>query len=89
MTPPTRSAPDSAAARDPKHATGSPARSRVPRWLRIFLPAVLILVWLTAAGSFAAFAAMISLPGVSQLLGCVPVGPVGWGSWRRPSICRD
>ena len=36
------------------------------------------LVLLTAAGSFAAFAAMISLPGVSQLLGCVPVGPLGW-----------
>src|SRR5690554_1504378 len=26
------------------------ARSRVPKWLRIFLPALLILVWLTAAG---------------------------------------
>ncbi|MCV7086768.1 cation-translocating P-type ATPase [Mycolicibacter hiberniae] len=36
------------------------------------------LVLATAAGSFAAFAAMISLPGVSQLLGCVPVGPLGW-----------
>ncbi|MEB3031712.1 HAD-IC family P-type ATPase [Mycolicibacter sp. MYC340] len=36
------------------------------------------LVLLTAAGSFAAFAAMISLPGVSQMLGCVPIGPLGW-----------
>ncbi|MGB6148204.1 MAG: cation-translocating P-type ATPase, partial [Mycolicibacter algericus] len=36
------------------------------------------LVLLTAAGSFATFAAMISLPGISQLLGCTPVGPVGW-----------
>ncbi|MDQ2626194.1 MAG: cation-translocating P-type ATPase, partial [Actinomycetota bacterium] len=36
------------------------------------------LVLLTAAGSFAAFAAMISVPGVSQLLGCAPVGPLGW-----------
>lgn len=36
------------------------------------------LVLLTAAGSFAAFAAMISLPGISQLLGCTPVGPLGW-----------
>lgn len=27
-----------------------PARSRVPKWLRILLPAILILVWLTAAG---------------------------------------
>lgn len=36
------------------------------------------LVWLTATGSFATFAAMISVPGVSQLLGCAPVGPLGW-----------
>ncbi|MEB3050319.1 cation-translocating P-type ATPase [Mycolicibacter sp. MYC123] len=36
------------------------------------------LVWLTAAGSFAAFAAMISVPGISQFLGCVPIGPLGW-----------
>lgn len=27
-----------------------PGRSRVPKWLRVLLPAVLILVWLTAAG---------------------------------------
>ncbi|WP_435673811.1 HAD-IC family P-type ATPase [Mycolicibacter senuensis] len=36
------------------------------------------LVLLTAAGSFATFAAMISIPGISQLLGCTPVGPLGW-----------
>nr|WP_231984156.1 HAD-IC family P-type ATPase [Mycobacterium sp. E342] len=36
------------------------------------------LVLVTAAGSFAAFAAMITTPGISQLLGCTPVGPVGW-----------
>ncbi|ORV46990.1 haloacid dehalogenase [Mycobacterium europaeum] len=36
------------------------------------------LVLLTAAGSFAAFAAMITTPGISQLVGCTPVGPVGW-----------
>ncbi|WP_082946286.1 cation-translocating P-type ATPase [Mycobacterium sp. E1747] len=36
------------------------------------------LVLLTAAGSFAAFTAMITTPGISQLLGCTPVGPVGW-----------
>ena len=36
------------------------------------------LVLLTATGSFAAFAAMISTPGISQLLGCTPVGPLGW-----------
>lgn len=35
-------------------------------------------MWLTAAGSFAAFAGAISIPGVSQLLGCAPVGPLGW-----------
>ncbi|MGV0624781.1 cation-translocating P-type ATPase [Mycolicibacter minnesotensis] len=36
------------------------------------------LVLLTAAGSFVAFAGMISIPGISQLLGCTPVGPLGW-----------
>ncbi|HEU0191379.1 MAG TPA: cation-translocating P-type ATPase [Mycobacterium sp.] len=36
------------------------------------------LVLATAAGSFAVFAAMVSTPGVSQLLGCTPVGPIGW-----------
>ena len=36
------------------------------------------LVLLTAAGSFAAFTAMITTPGVSQMLGCTPVGPLGW-----------
>ncbi|MEB3048409.1 HAD-IC family P-type ATPase [Mycolicibacter sp. MYC123] len=36
------------------------------------------LVLATAAGSFVLFAAMVSTPGVSQLLGCTPVGPVGW-----------
>ena len=32
------------------HGTREPERARVPKWLRILLPAVLILVWLTAAG---------------------------------------
>ncbi|WP_156657732.1 cation-translocating P-type ATPase [Mycobacterium kyorinense] len=36
------------------------------------------LVLLTSAGSLAAFMLMISTPGVSQLLGCTPVGPIGW-----------
>lgn len=36
------------------------------------------MVLATAAGSFALFAAMVSTPGVSQLLGCTPVGPIGW-----------
>ncbi|MHC3368517.1 cation transporting ATPase C-terminal domain-containing protein [Rhodococcus aetherivorans] len=36
------------------------------------------LVVATVLGSLAAMAALISTPGVSGLLGCVPVGPVGW-----------
>lgn len=36
------------------------------------------LVVLTAAGSLAAMGTLISIPGVSQLLGCTPLGPVGW-----------
>ncbi|MCV7250355.1 cation-translocating P-type ATPase [Mycobacterium koreense] len=36
------------------------------------------LVLVTAAGSMAAFTVMVSTPGVSQLLGCTPVGPLGW-----------
>lgn len=37
------------------------------------------LVVLTAAGSLAAIGTLISIPVVSQLLGCTPLGPVGWG----------
>jgi magnesium-transporting ATPase (P-type) len=36
------------------------------------------LVVATAAGSFAVFVAMVNTPGVSQLLGCTPIGPLGW-----------
>ncbi|WP_083341731.1 cation-translocating P-type ATPase [Mycobacterium talmoniae] len=36
------------------------------------------LVVLTAVGSLGAMATLISIPGVSQLLGCTPLGPVGW-----------
>ncbi|OBH22340.1 haloacid dehalogenase [Mycobacterium sp. E342] len=36
------------------------------------------LVVLTAAGSLAAMGTLISIPVVSQLLGCTPLGPVGW-----------
>ncbi len=36
------------------------------------------LVVLTAGGSLAALTVMVSTPGVSQLLGCTPLGPVGW-----------
>jgi cation-transporting P-type ATPase I len=35
-------------------------------------------VVLTALGSLAAMGVVISTPGVSQLLGCTPLGPVGW-----------
>nr|WP_009474532.1 cation-translocating P-type ATPase [Rhodococcus sp. JVH1]EJJ00366.1 putative cation-transporting ATPase I [Rhodococcus sp. JVH1] len=37
------------------------------------------LVVLTAGGSLAALTVMVGTPGVSQLLGCTPLGPVGWG----------
>ncbi|HYZ67692.1 MAG TPA: cation-translocating P-type ATPase, partial [Mycobacterium sp.] len=33
----------------------------------------------TTAGSFAAMVAVVSTPGLSQLFGCTPVGPLGWG----------
>jgi cation-transporting P-type ATPase I len=36
------------------------------------------LVILTAGGSLVALGTLISIPGVSQLLGCTPLGPVGW-----------
>lgn len=36
------------------------------------------LVVLTALGSLAAMGTLISIPLVSQLLGCTPLGPVGW-----------
>uniref|UniRef100_UPI003899AC4A cation-translocating P-type ATPase n=1 Tax=Mycobacterium sp. HUMS_1102779 TaxID=3383487 RepID=UPI003899AC4A len=37
------------------------------------------LVVLTTVGSLAALFVVISTPGVSQVFGCVPVGPVAWG----------
>lgn len=36
------------------------------------------LVLATAAGSLVSLGALISTPGVSQLLGCTPLGPLGW-----------
>ncbi len=36
------------------------------------------LVVATAVGSLAAMGTLISIPGVSQLLGCTPLGPIGW-----------
>lgn len=37
------------------------------------------LVVATAGGSFLTLAAIISTPGVSQVFGCTPVDPLGWG----------
>ena len=37
------------------------------------------LVVATTAGSFAAMVGVVSTPGLSQLFGCTPVGPFGWG----------
>ncbi|MFM9033312.1 MAG: cation-translocating P-type ATPase, partial [Mycobacterium sp.] len=37
------------------------------------------LVVSTAVGSLAALAVVISTPGLSQLFGCTPLGPLGWG----------
>ena len=50
MTDRSRLATTSDAAAAPTREHSEPARSRVPKWLRILLPAVLILVWLGAAG---------------------------------------
>jgi magnesium-transporting ATPase (P-type) len=36
------------------------------------------LVVLTAFGSLAAMGTLISIPGISNLLGCTPLGPLGW-----------
>jgi magnesium-transporting ATPase (P-type) len=37
------------------------------------------MVLATAGGSFAALALLISIPGISQFMGCTPLGPIGWG----------
>jgi magnesium-transporting ATPase (P-type) len=37
------------------------------------------LVVVTAVGSLGAMGTLISIPVVSQLLGCTPLGPIGWG----------
>lgn len=36
------------------------------------------LVLITAGGSMVTLAAVVNTPGVSQLLGCTPLGPLGW-----------
>lgn len=37
------------------------------------------LVVLTTVGSLGALAVVVSTPGLSQVFGCTPVGPLGWG----------
>ncbi len=37
------------------------------------------LVVFTTAGSLVALAVVVNTPGLSQVFGCVPVGPLGWG----------
>lgn len=37
------------------------------------------LVVLTTVGSFGALAVVVTTPGLSQVFGCTPVGPLGWG----------
>ena len=40
----------------------------------------------TCAGTFAALAALITTPGVSGLVGCVPLGPLGWLEGVAPAV---
>lgn len=43
------------------------------------------LVIATVAGTFVALAGLITTPGVSQLVGCVPLGPLGWFEGVAPA----
>jgi len=43
------------------------------------------LVIATVAGTFVALAALISTPGISQLVGCVPLGPLAWLEGLAPA----
>jgi len=40
----------------------------------------------TCAGTFATLAALITTPGVSGLVGCVPLGPLGWLEGVAPAV---
>jgi cation-transporting ATPase I len=40
----------------------------------------------TCAGTFAALFGLITTPGVSQLVGCVPLGPLGWIEGVAPAV---
>ncbi|WAJ43816.1 cation-translocating P-type ATPase [Mycobacterium sp. Aquia_216] len=44
------------------------------------------LVVSTVAGTFVAMAALITTPGLSQLVGCVPLGPLGWIEGVAPAV---
>ncbi|WAC93087.1 cation-translocating P-type ATPase [Mycobacterium sp. Aquia_213] len=44
------------------------------------------LVISTVAGTFVAMAALITTPGLSQLVGCVPLGPLGWIEGVAPAV---
>ncbi|MHA7657953.1 cation-translocating P-type ATPase [Mycobacterium sp. ML2] len=44
------------------------------------------LVVATCAGTFVALAALVSTPGVSQLVGCVPLGPLAWLEGVAPAV---
>lgn len=66
---------------------GSPARASTVGLIGLVLSQMMQtlsdshgpLVVATNVGTVAAMAAVISTPGVSQLFGCTPVGPLGWG----------
>ena len=40
----------------------------------------------TCAGTFLALAALVTTPGLSQLVGCVPLGPVAWIEAVAPAV---
>jgi cation-transporting ATPase I len=40
----------------------------------------------TCAGTFLALAALVTTPGVSQLVGCVPLGPLAWMEAVAPAV---
>lgn len=44
------------------------------------------LVISTCAGTFAALATLVTTPGLSQLCGCVPLGPLGWIEAVAPAV---
>lgn len=67
--------------------TGTPSRAATVGLIGLVLSQMLEtlsdsrgpLVVATNVGTVAVMAGIISTPGVSQVFGCTPVGPVGWG----------